>query len=66
MSVWQVQVCKIAIQSGTSRLHFPEKIDEIFKDLPNVFGTADDILILGYNADSRDHDRTSKMSNADM
>ena len=37
---------------------FQRKMDEIFKGLPNVFGIADDILILGYDADSRDHDRT--------
>ena len=34
------------------------KIDEIFKDLPNVFGTVDDILVVGYNADCKDHDDT--------
>ena len=34
------------------------KIDEIFKDLPNVIGIADDILIEGHDADERDHDRT--------
>ena len=27
---------------------FQRKIDEIFKDLPNVFGIADDILAVGY------------------
>ena len=26
---------------------FQEKIDEIFKKLPNVFGIADDILVVG-------------------
>ena len=33
------------------------KIDQIFKDLPNVFHTADNILIVGYDADRRDNDR---------
>ena len=37
---------------------FQKKTDEIFKDLPNVFGIEDDILIVGYNADGRDHDNT--------
>ena len=31
------------------------KIDEIFKDLPNVFGIADDILVVGYDSDGNDH-----------
>ena len=36
---------------------FQRKTNEIFKGLPNVFGTADDILIVGYDADGTDHDR---------
>ena len=36
---------------------FQKKIIKIFKGLPNVFGIADDILIVGSNADGRDHDR---------
>ena len=35
-----------------------QKINESFKDLPNVFGIADDILIVGYDTDSKDHNRT--------
>ena len=34
---------------------FQRKIDEISKGLPNIFGVADDILIVGYDADIRDH-----------
>ena len=37
---------------------FQWKINKIFKDLPNVFGIADDILIVGYDADGRDYNRT--------
>ena len=37
---------------------FQRKIDEIFKDLPNVFGIADDILAVGYDDDGKDHDDT--------
>ena len=33
------------------------KFNEIFKGLPNAFDIADDILLLGYHVDSRDHDR---------
>ena len=34
---------------------FHSKIDEIFKDLPNVFGIAEDILLVEYDANKRDH-----------
>ena len=36
---------------------FQHKIDDIFKDIPNVFDTADDILIVGHEADARGHDK---------
>ena len=36
---------------------FQYKIDEIFKNFPNVFGIADDILDVGYNMDGKDHDK---------
>ena len=32
--------------------------NEIFKDIPNVFGIADDILVAGYEADGKDYDET--------
>ena len=35
---------------------FQCKINEIFKDMPNTFGIADDILVIGYNKDGKDHD----------
>ena len=34
---------------------FQWKIKEIFKNLPNVFSTADDILAVGYDTDGKDH-----------
>ena len=37
---------------------FQHKIDEIFKDLPNVLGIADDILVVGYDSDGKDYDET--------
>ena len=37
---------------------FEGKIGEISKELQNVVCTADDILILGYDKNSIDHDRT--------
>ena len=35
---------------------FQHKIDEIFSDMPNVFGIADDILVMGYDGNGADHD----------
>ena len=35
---------------------FQHKIDEIFNDMVNVFGIADDILVIGYDKDRKDHD----------
>ena len=35
---------------------FQWKIDEIFNDMPNVFGITDDILVIGYDKDDADHD----------
>ena len=37
---------------------FQSKIDEIFKNMPNVFGIAVDILDAGYEADGRAHYKT--------
>ena len=58
MPIWEIQVQTITIWSSTSRRHIPEEIDEIFKELPNVFGIADDILAVGYKAGDSDHDKT--------
>ena len=38
--------------------HVFQKTDKIFKDLPNVFGITDDILVVGYDRDGKDHDDT--------
>ena len=35
---------------------FQQKIDKILKNLPDVFGIADDILVVGYDTDGKDHD----------
>ena len=37
-----------------------QKIHKIFKDLPNAFVIANDILIVGYNVDGKDDDKTPK------
>ena len=35
---------------------FQHKIDEIFNDIPNVFGIVDDTLAIGYDNGGTDHD----------
>ena len=45
---------------------FQRKIDEIFKGLPNVFGIADDILVVGYDIDGKDLDEYTMMSTRDI
>ena len=35
---------------------FQCKIDEIFNDMPNVFGIADDIFVIGHGKSGADHD----------
>ena len=49
---------KIIVWTTTAGDMFQRKIDEIFKDLPNLFGTVDDILVVGYEIDDKDHDET--------
>ena len=36
---------------------FQRKINKSFNDIPNVFGIADVILVIGYNKDGADHDK---------
>ena len=33
------------------------KINEIFNDMPNLFGIVDDILVIGYDKDRADHNK---------
>ena len=58
MQIWEIQVCKITIETTVTGVMFQKKIDEIFKELPDVFGTSDDIWIVGYDDDGTDHIRT--------
>ena len=58
MLIWPLQIYKIAVWSQPSRKHIPEKIDETFKELPNVFGIGDDVLIVEHNKDGTDHEIT--------
>ena len=51
MSFWEVLVQAIAVQSSASRQYVPME-----NDMPNVFGIADNILVIDYDKDSSDHD----------
>ena len=44
--------------SNPCRRYVSTNTDEIFKDLPNVFGISDDILIVGYASNGKDQDLT--------
>ena len=39
---------------------FQKEIDDLFSDIPSVFGIADYILVVGFDADGRDHDVRSE------
>ena len=56
MSICQVWVHESNIWCSPSRGF--SKIDQILKELPDVCGNNDDILIAGYDADGKDHNRT--------
>ena len=42
---------------------FQRKPDKIFKDLHNVFGIADEILVVGYDNDGKDDGDTLQKYN---
>ena len=50
---WYRQLPFRAVPAGDM---FQCKIDEIFSDMPNVFGITDDILVIGYDKNGADHD----------
>ena len=58
MSIWQIQVYKVAVWSNPGRRHVPEE------EWWDIQRTAKHILhlwwyfIMGYDADGTDHDRT--------
>ena len=58
MSIWQVQIQQTTIWSGASMWCAPAKEWWNIQNLPNASDMADDILIVEYDADGRDHDRT--------
>ena len=58
MSAWPFgRYCYKCLPFGAAPVGdmFQRKIDDIFNDIPNVFGISDDILIIGYDKDGGDH-----------
>ena len=39
-------------------MFYLEKLDEIFRELPNIFGIVDNILGAGYDDDGINYDKT--------
>ena len=58
MPVWKIQIQTTVIWNKTNRQHVPGKIDKVFKELPNVFGTDDGIFVTGNDDNGRDHNNT--------
>ena len=57
MPILQVEIYRLPLDAAQAGDKFQHKINDIFKELPNVLSEADDILIEGYDADSKDHDK---------
>ena len=54
----KVQIQKTVIWSNPTGHMFEHKTDKILKNFPNVFGIADDILVVGYDTVQKHHDET--------
>ena len=44
MSILKIQIHETTFQRYSSEGYVPENRDEIFKEMPNIFGIANDIL----------------------
>ena len=44
---------RLPFGAATTGDMFQHKIDKIFRNLPNVFGIVDDILVVGYDFDGK-------------
>ena len=58
MSIWQVQIYKIAIRIAPAESMFQRKVDSLFSSMPNALSVADDILIAGSDRQGKNHDKT--------
>ena len=51
---------RLPYRAALEDVMFQLNIDWLFKELPNVFDIADDLFIVGYDANSKDHHRMQK------
>ena len=58
MPIWQIQIQEIAVWNSPHKGYVSKKIDEIFKNLPHVFGIVYDILIVRSDIAGKDHENT--------
>ena len=58
MQIWHIQIQRLPFGVAQQETCFREKTDKILKELTNVFGIADDILDVGYEANGKNHDET--------
>ena len=58
MSVWHVQILKTTIWGRFSRCHVPKEDRQDFQGVTKFVWYSDDILIVGYDNNGEDHERT--------
>ena len=56
MPVWQICYERLPFRAAPAGDRFQRKIDKTIKESSNVFGIADEILVVGYDEGGRDHD----------
>ena len=58
MFLWQVRYMRLPPEAAPTGDMFHRGIEKMFEELPHVFGINDAILIVRYDDNSVDHDRT--------
>ena len=58
MPICQIQIQEITVWRRPQRKYVPKKKIDIYKNLTNVFGIADEILVVAYDVDCKDHGNT--------
>ena len=51
------QYIRLPFRVALAGYMFQKKIDELFSGISNVFAIADDILIVGFDKQGKDHDK---------
>ena len=57
MSIWRYWYKPLPSGAAPAGNMFQCKIVKLFNGMPNIFGIADDILVIGYDKDGADHDK---------